>query len=75
MKRIKDLYVEIDNIMAENEYYDEETEDTCCEITEEEVYQRIVEREDFRFLTSEVIKDEIHKFFTDWEYRIKMSGI
>lgn len=75
MKRIKDLYVAIDNVMQENEYYDDETEDTCCDVTEEQVYKMVIERDDFRFLTAEVIKSEIHKFFTDWEYRIKMANI
>ena len=41
MKRINDLYVAIDNVMQENEYYDDEIEDTCCDVTEEQVYKMV----------------------------------
>ena len=31
MKRISDLYKDIDNIMSENEYHDDDTDvDVCC---------------------------------------------
>ena len=73
MKRLSDLYNDIDNIMQNNEYYDDDTEETVCDISEEEIYQQLIERNDYRFLTKEAIKDEIHKFFTDWNYRIKKS--
>ena len=73
MKRLSDLYNDIDNIMQNNEYYDDDTEETVCDISEDEIYQQIIERNDYRFLTAEAIKDEIHKFFTDWNYRIKKS--
>ena len=55
------------------EYYDDDTEETVCDISEEEIYQQLIERNDYRFLTTEVIKDEIHKCFTDWNYRMKKS--
>lgn len=73
MKRLSDLYNDIDNIMQNNEYYDDDTEETVCDISEEEIYQQLIERNDYRFLTTEVIKDEIHKCFTDWNYRMKKS--
>ena len=73
MKRLSDLYNDIDNIMQNNEYYDDDTEETVCDISEEEIYQQLIERNDYRFLTMETIKDEIHKFFTDWNYRMKKS--
>ena len=73
MKRLSDLYNDIDNIMQNNEYYDDDTEETVCDISEEEIYQQLIERNDYRFLTTEAIKDEIHKFFTDWNYRMKKS--
>jgi hypothetical protein len=73
MKRLSDLYNDIDNIMQNNEYYDDDTEETVCDISEEEIYQQLIERNDYRFLTTEAIKDEIYKFFTDWNYRMKKS--
>ena len=73
MKRLSDLYNDIDNIMQNNEYYDDDTEETVCDISEEEIYQQLIERNDYRFLITEAIKDEIHKFFTDWNYRMKKS--
>ncbi len=73
MKRLNDLYKDIDNIMQDNEYYDDETEETVCEISESEIYQRIIERNDYKFLTADVIKEEIHKCFTDWSYRTKKA--
>ena len=51
----------------------DDTEETVCDISEEEIYQQLIERNDYRFLTTEVIKDEIHKCFTDWNYRMKKS--
>ena len=60
MKRLSDLYNDIDNIMQNNEYYDDDTEETVCEISEDEIYQQLIERNDYRFLTTEAIKDEIH---------------
>ena len=38
MKRLSDLYNDIDNIMQNNEYYDDDTEETVCDISEEEIY-------------------------------------
>ena len=73
MKRLSDLYNDIDNIMQNNEYYDDDTEETVCDISEEEIYRQLIERNDYRFLTTEAIKDEIHKFYTDWNYRMKKS--
>ena len=73
MKRLSDLYNDIDNIMQNNEYYDDDTEETVCDISEEEIYQQLIERNDYRFLTTETIKDEIYKFYTDWNYRMKKS--
>ena len=34
MKRISDLYKDIDNIMSENEYHDDDTGEDVCEISE-----------------------------------------
>ena len=73
MKRLSDLYNDIDNIMQNNEYYDDDTEETVCDISEEEIYQQLIERNDYRFLATEAIKNEIHKFYTDWNYRMKKS--
>ena len=67
MKRLTDLYIDMDEIMSNNKYYDDETGETVCEISEEEVYQRLIERNDYRFLTAEVIKEEIHKCFVGLE--------
>lgn len=70
MKRLNDLYKDIDSIMQDNEYYDDEAEETVCEISEDEVYKIIIERKDYKFLTAKVIKEEIHKSFTSYEYRV-----
>ena len=56
-----------------NDFNDDDTEETVYDISEEEIYQQLIERNDYRFLTTETIKDEIHKFYTDWNYRIKKS--
>lgn len=73
MKRLEDLYRDIDAIIADNEYYDDDTEETVCEISESEIYQRIIERNDYKFLTADVIKEEIRKCFTNFTYRMKKS--
>lgn len=73
MKRLNDLYKDIDSIMQDNEYYDDETEETVYNISESELYQRIIERNDYKFLTADVIKEEIHKCFIDWNYRMKKA--
>lgn len=41
-----------------------------CEISEEEIYRIIIMRNDYRFLTTATIKEEIHKCFMDFAYRI-----
>lgn len=73
MKRISDLYKDIDNIMSENEYHDDDTGEDVCEISEDEVYRIITTRNDYRFLTTATIKEEIHKCFTDFAYRMKKA--
>lgn len=70
MKRLEDLYRDIDAIMANNEYYDDDTEETVCEISEDDVYKIITEQKDYKFLTAKVIKEEIHKCFISYEYRV-----
>lgn len=75
MKRLTDLYIDMDEIMSNNEYYDDETGETVCEISEEEVYQRLIERNDYRFLTADFIKEEIHKCFMDWKYRVEKAHV
>ena len=73
MKRISDLYKDIDNIMSENEYHDDDTGEDVCEISEDEVYRIITTRNDYRFLTTATIKEEIHKCFTDFAYRMQKA--
>ena len=46
MKRLSDLYKDIDNIMSENEYYDDDTEETVCEVSEDDIYRIITTRND-----------------------------
>lgn len=75
MKRLEDLYRDIDAIMADNECYDDDTEETVCEISEDDVYKIITERKDYKFLTAKVIKEEIHKYFTSWAYRVNKAKI
>lgn len=58
MKRILDLYKDIDDIMSENEYHG------VCEISEDDIYKIIIMRNDYRFLTTAAIREEIHKRFT-----------
>ena len=74
MKRLSDLYKDIDNIMSENEYYDDDTEETICEVSEDDIYRIITTRNDYRFLTAATIKEEIHNCFTDFTYRISKLG-
>lgn len=70
MKRISDLYKDIDNIMSENEYHDDDTNKDVCEISEDDIYKIIIMRNDYRFLTTDTIREEIHKCFTDFAYRM-----
>lgn len=73
MKRISDLYKDIDAIMSENEYHNDDTNEDVCEISENEIYQIIITRNDYRFLTTDTIKTEIHKCYTDFAYRMKKA--
>ena len=74
MKRLSDLYKDIDNIMSENEYYDDDTEETVCEVSEDDIYRIITKRNDYRFLTAATIKAEIHNCFMDFTYRMSKLG-
>ena len=64
MKRISDLYKDIDNIMSENEYHDDGTGEDVCEISEDEVYRIITTRNDYRFLTAAASASAIAFFFS-----------
>lgn len=71
MQRIKAVLVAIDEIMSEAEYYDEESGVSCIDVTEEQVYNWIMEMKDFRFLGTVAIKELIHKMFADNDFRMK----
>lgn len=71
MQRIKAVLMAIDEIMSEAEYYDEETGASCIDVTEEQVYNWLMEMKDFRFLGTETIKELIHKMFTDNDFRME----
>ena len=74
--RLRRFMVEVDEIIQEYEYYDEETETDVCNTTEQEVYDRAFrECKDFRFVGKEKAQEIIHIFMTDFGERMKMLSI
>ena len=66
------LWSLIDDIMLDNEYYDDDLQNSVCEISLERLTEHVLaatRQKEIRFLGTEVIKSECQKFYTDYPYR------
>lgn len=70
MNNMIKLWSAIDDVMQDNEYYDDELHTTICDVTDEQIYSSVVKafEKEIKFLTKETIMEEIRRF-GNWEYR------
>lgn len=68
--RLKRFIVELDELLQDCEYHDDETGEDVCEITEEECYDFLMKTEEYHLLGTEKVKSFIHLFITDYSSRI-----
>ena len=70
MNNMIKLWSAIDDVMQDNEYYDDELHTTICDATDEQIYSSVVKafEKEIKFLTKGTIMEEIRRF-GNWEYR------
>ena len=70
LKRLRKFLMELDDMILDNEYWDNEKEYTVCTCSEEDIYNGIMKTEEFHLLGTERVKDIIHMFMTDHQMRM-----
>lgn len=72
--RFKKFLIDLDQILQENVdiYMDEYGNPIENDITEQDVYNWIMENKQYRLLTSEKAKHIIHLFMSDFSFRMNM---
>lgn len=71
-KRLLSLWSRLDDYLQDNEYYDDVKKCYVSETNESNAYLAVVSKDDLKFLGSDLIRSEIHKFITDYSYRHKI---
>ena len=72
MKRLRKFLMEVDDMILNNEYWDDEKECAVCTCTEEDIYNGIMKTEEFHLLGTERVKGIIHMFMTDYSVRMML---
>lgn len=67
MKRMRKFLSELDDIIMDCCYYDEDLQTEVFTETEDDVYRYIMETDEFHWLGTEKVKKFIHIFMTDWK--------
>lgn len=68
--RLKRFIVELDQLLQDCEYHDDETGEDVCDVTEEECYDSLMKTEEYHLLGAEKVKSFIHLFITDYSSRV-----
>lgn len=68
--RLKRFIAELDQILQDCEYYDDELKTEVCDITEEECYDILMKTDEYHLLGTEKVKSFINLFMTDYSSRI-----
>lgn len=66
LKRFKKFLIELDELIMDGCYHDDEKDEDIITITEEEAYNYIMKTDEFHLLGSENVKNMIHLFVTDF---------
>ncbi len=72
MIRMKKFLVALDDCMTDSTYYDDEKQTDVCEMSESEVYDYLMQTEEFHLLTSETVKQFIHMF---QDFSVRMATL
>jgi len=68
--RLRRFLIALDELIQDNEYYDDDLQKEVCDITEVQCYDILMENEEFHLLTSEKVKGFINIFITDFKSRM-----
>lgn len=68
--RLKNFLVDLDQILQDSEYYDDDLKKEVCDITEEQCYNILMETKEYHLLGTERVKAFIHLFMTDYSSRM-----
>ena len=68
--RLKNFLTDLDQLLQDNEYYDDELQKEVCDITEEQCYNSLMETKEYHLLGTEKVKAFINLFITDYSSRI-----
>ena len=68
--RLRNFLADLDIIILDNEYYDDELGKEVCDITEEQCYNILMETKEYHLLGTERVKAFINLFITDYSSRI-----
>lgn len=73
--RIKNFLIDLDQLISENECYDDDLKKEVCNITEEQCYNVIMKTKDYHLLGIEKVKGFIHLFINDFETRMVILSL
>lgn len=63
---MRNFLIALDGFFNNNSYYNEETDKTEIDYTQEEIYNHLMKNEEFHFLGSHVVRYMIDLWFSDY---------
>lgn len=72
IKRIRNFLIALDELLINNEYYDDNLQKDIIDITEEQCYNILMQNDEWHLLGSEKVKGFIHLFITDFRARMEL---
>lgn len=68
--RLRNFIEDLDQLLVDYEYYDDELKKEVCDISEEQCYNILMETKEYHLLGTEKVKTFINLFITDYSSRI-----
>lgn len=65
-RRTRKFLNDLDDLVMDNCYYDDENGTEVIEVTEEDCYDALMQTDEYHLLGSEKVRAFIHIFLTDW---------
>jgi hypothetical protein len=70
--RLRKFFIDLDQLLQDNEYYDDDLQTEVINITKEQCYDMLMENEGYHLLTKQKVEAFIDLFISDYSSRMNI---
>jgi hypothetical protein len=70
--RLRKFFIDLDQLLQDNEYYDDDLQTEVINITKEQCYDMLMENEEYHLLTKQKVEAFIDLFISDYSSRMNI---